>query len=429
VAALLALAISVGGGGCGSEQASAPPSGARASPASPATSPASVGSPRPTAVTAQPTAIRGSTLAGHGELAFIAGGRLFLLGGGAGALRQVALPGLPSAPAWSADHRWLAVEVSEPPPVSNPDLQTPTALWLVNPAGAGARRLTPRSWEVTSFAWSPRADRLAAGIYLPGAKPGRSYAVATITLAGRRKILAAGGYVSGVAWSPGGGQIAAGVSVYAPRRRWRGTLELLNPAGGPPQVVRASKGDVLELAGWWPDGSGLLYWPDVQGSASIAADGLPLDSLTLASGQSRQLAFMLVHSSWLAFSPGGHAVAVVSGGYREIWGDHKQVRICRSAGGCAAVAQPAGVVSLQPSWSPDGATVVFTRASASGPFGPEGHADFSPYWISRWQATGGLGPLGALTGSAYEHTYYGYVPYPQMIAWTRARPLATVGSS
>jgi hypothetical protein len=124
---------------------------------------------------------------------------------------------------------------------------------------------------------------------------------------------------------------------------------------------------------------------------------------------------------------------------------------------------------------------VFTRASASGPFGPEGHADFSPYWISRWQATGGLwtaaadgvpvrrlaagpgaldpvwgsdgsllfvrrdwlwllpagatgpmrvaGPLGALTGSAYQHTYYGYAPYPQMIAWTRARPLATAGSS
>jgi hypothetical protein len=34
------------------------------------------------------------------------------------------------------------------------------------------------------------------------------------------------------------------------------------------------------------------------------------------------------------------------------------------------------------------------------------------------------GPGGS--GASLE---YGYVPYPEMIAWTRARPLATAGSS
>jgi hypothetical protein len=165
---------------------------------------------------------------------------------------------------------------------------------------------------------------------------------------------------------------------------------------------------------------------------------------------------------------------VVSGGDREIWLGHKQIARCRPSGGCTPVPQPPGVVSLDPSWSPGGRWLVFARASASGPFGPNGHAGFSPYWIRRWQATSRLwvasagspgtrplaaagrgaldpvwgsdgsllfvrddsvwllppraagpvrvtGPLGAFTGQAYYQTYYGYVPYPQLIAWTLAQ--------
>lgn len=432
-----------------------------------------------------------SALGRHGELAFVAHGSLFLLGGPARTPRRVNLPGIPFAPAWSADRRWLAVEVSKPPPASSPYQQEPAALWLVNAAGTHARRLTPRSWDVTSFAWSPRARRLAAAVFLAGAKPGRSYAVAAIT-AGKRKLLAVGSYVSGVAWAPpgtagaGAFQVAAGVSTFSRPVRadsWQGRLELLNPAGGQPRVVAVSKGNVLELAGWWPDGSGLLYWLDPQGSGSIAADGLPLHGISLATGRSRQLvAGMLVHGSWLAFSPDGHTVAVVAGGDRVIWGGRKHIAGCQSSGGCTAVAGPTGVVALQPSWSPDGRAVAFTRASATGSFGPAGHADFSPYWIRRWQATSRIwlaapngssvrrlsaagpgaldpvwgsdgsilfvradwlwllpagarvptrlaGPLGALAAPAYNQSYYGYIPYPQLIAWTGTRPFATASNS
>src|SRR5262249_18718406 len=56
----------------------------------------------------------------HGELAFVARGRLFLLGGRARVPRLVALPGIPFAPAWSADSRWLAVEVRKAPPAGRP---------------------------------------------------------------------------------------------------------------------------------------------------------------------------------------------------------------------------------------------------------------------------------------------------------------------
>jgi hypothetical protein len=422
----------------------------------------------------------------HGELAFVARGRLFLLGGPARLPRLVALPGIPFAPAWSADHRWLAVEVSKAPPPGSPAYrhrQEPAALWLVNPAGRNTRRLTPSSWNITGFAWSPRARQLAVTAFVAGAKPADSGVVAAITPAGRPKVLAVGSYVSGVAWSPRGLRVAAGVSVFLRGSGWHSTLESLNPAAGRPKVVAASTGSVLELAGWWPDGSGLLYWFDPQGSGSIAADGLPLDNVSLATGRSRQLVrSMLVHGSWLAFSPGGHIAAVVAGGDRVIWGGHKHIVLCRSSGRCTPVTGPGGVVALQPSWSPDGRTVAFTRTSAAGPFGPGGHADFSPSWITRWQATSRIwvtasdgsgtwrlaaagpgalnpvwgragailfvranwlwllparatapkrlaGPLGALAAPAYNRSYYGYIPYPQLIAWTSARPFATASNS
>lgn len=236
---------------------------------------------------------------------------------------------------------------------------------------------------------------------------------------------------------------------------------------------------MLELAGWWPDGHGLLYWPDYQGSASIAADGLPLDAIALGSRSPRTLLpAMLVHATWLAPAPRGRALAAVAGGDRVIWSGGKQITLCGPAGHCTPVRQPAGVVSAGPSWSPGGSEIVFARLSASGPFGPGGHADFTPSWITRWEATGMLwtaradgsaarpltaaglgahdpawgrdgsvmfvrgdslwllppratapirltGPLGALSGPAFDQTYYGYVPYPQLFAWTLLPPPAS----
>jgi Tol biopolymer transport system component len=414
----------------------------------------------------------GSALGSNGELAFVAHGRLFLLGGPAGPLRRVGLPGVPEAPAWSADHRWLAVEVQ--PPAAGSQSQ-PTALWLVNAAGTRARRLSRPSWDITGFAWSPRARRIAVAADLSGTKTGRSL-VATLGLTGRRKILAAGSRLTGPEWSPSGRQIAFTVNTINRRDYWRGTLELQNTAGGHPRVIQVSKGSTIELAAWWPDSSGLLYWLDPLSSASIADDGLPLFSVPLATLRSRELVTsMLLHGSWLAFSPDGHTVAAVSGDGREIWRGGKHVVICRSSGNCTPVAGPASVVALQSSWSPDGRTLVFTRASARGPFGPGGRATFSPYWTRRWQSTsrlylaaadgtgvhrlsaagrGALDPVWGSDGSllfvrddslwllpagasaprrltrplgAIPSAFYGYVAYPESIAWTRARPLSTAG--
>jgi Tol biopolymer transport system component len=448
----LALTVTAGCGTAGTAGRTGHPAGAAPpAPAAPAASPRN----------------------GHGELAYIAYGKLYLRGGPAGASRQVALPGMPYAPAWSADDRWLAVEVSSPPPASQPYLRMPATAWLVSAAGTVARRLTPASWQVSGFAWAPERDELAAMAYLPQAPQARSWLVATVTPAGQPRVRATAEVLTGLAWSPDGNRVAVGTGTFT-AGQWHGDLDVLGVTGGPPAVAITSTGNVLELAGWWPDGQGLLYWLDFQGSASLAADGLPLDTVPLGTHSPRTLVpAMLVHGSWLAFSPRGNAVAAVSGGGRVIWSGGKQITLCPVAGRCTPVAQPAGVVSVDPSWSPRGTAIAFAQLSASGPFGPNGRGGFSPSWITRWEATGRLwvanangsdarpltaagsgavdpawgsdgsllfvrddslwllpsgaaaatrltGPLGALSGPAYYRTYYGYVPYPQLFAWTLA---------
>jgi len=421
--------------------------------------------------------VAASPLKGNGELAFIARGKLFLSGGPTKGSRHVPLPGIPYAPAWSANDRWLAVEVSSPPPPGQPYLYgtLPARIWLVNAAGTAARPLTPKSWQVSGFAWAPHEGVLAVAAYLPRATQDRSDLAATVALTGRTRVLVRGGYVTGPAWSPDGRRIAVGLGAFT-GGRWRSELDVVSAAGGSPTVVTATTGNVLDLAGWWPDGNGLLYWFDFQGSGSIAADGLPLDRVALAAPRPRTLVkTMLVHWPWLAFSPRGSSLAAVSGGDRVIWSGRKHITLCGPGGTCTSVAQPAGVVSADPSWSPGGTAVAFARLSASGPFGPDGHADFSRYWITRWEATseiwivsadgsgarplaaagrGAVDPvwgsggsllfvrhdslwllpasaatatrltsaLGALSGGPYYLSYYGYVPYPQFFAWTLARP-------
>lgn len=124
----------------------------------------------------------------------------------------------------------------------------------------------------------------------------------------------------------------------------------------------------VELAGWWPDGRGLLFWSDPAGSASIAADGLDLDSLELSTLELRTLATTLVHPDWLAWAPDGRTVAVVAGGDREIWYSGKHVELCAiPAATCRGVALAAqDVMSLDPAWGLGG-SFIYVLAPAVGP--------------------------------------------------------------
>jgi hypothetical protein len=147
-------------------------------------------------------------------------------------------------------------------------------------------------------------------------------------------------------------------------------------------------GTGIRLAGWWPEGGGLLFWEDPGYAES--ADGQILYSLASQSDQPVVLAPSLVGPTWLAPDPAGHTVAVVAGRDRTIWTAGRDIDLCTfPAATCQPVALPAGVVGLAPSWTASGA-LVFAEASASGPFGPGGDAYYSPGWMAQWDATNSL---------------------------------------
>jgi TolB protein len=210
--------------------------------------------------------------------------------------------------------------------------------------------------------------------------------------------------VGGFAWSPDGSHLAV-VTGHNGNGKDEGplsTLQVVPVDGGSPTTWFQSTESGIDIAGWWPNGDGLLFWVDTGYSESVAADGIPLYS-QVEGGQPREIGPTLVNTSWVSWSPDGHTVAVVAGGDRFIWGGSKHVVTCDpTTATCTPVDTPAGTVTLSPTWSPAGVLSVVV-ASASGPFSPDGGAYFSDGWLAEWDSThalfvsapGGLTPLSA----------------------------------
>ena len=314
------------------------------------------------AVSQAPTPTVGTAaFAGRGRLAFVSSGRLYVLDGSAAGrpatLHTVAAPGGATAPAWSPDGRWLAFLVVPPSPY--PVVSDPTGtLWLANVDGSAAR---PVLANAGPFSWSPVTDVLAATVTNPAngqswlceLRPGRTpHLVPAVT--------------GPAFWSPDGRQLAFTVILSNSKRGFYGSkLETIPASGGTPVVRRSSSQAALLVAGWWPDGQGLMAWADEQGSASLAADGQSLLSFPLSGGPSATLGFTLLLEPFLATSPAQQVVAVDNGGDRVLW-DNKTILLCAPAGGCSGL--PGGVpraTNLDPALSPTGPGLAFVHASAA----------------------------------------------------------------
>jgi Tol biopolymer transport system component len=148
----------------------------------------------------QSPAVDANALRGHGDLAFVSGGRLWVLDGSTQALRQVRHGHGGVDPQFSPDGRWLAFAAT-------------SRIWVAGPDGA-APRPVPGSRTGLSLSWSPRGDLLTgAGVGIVEAT--RRGAVQLVTRQG-----------SYGAWSPDGNRVAF---IEAPA----------SPAAGSPQPVVA----------------------------------------------------------------------------------------------------------------------------------------------------------------------------------------------
>lgn len=316
---------------------------------------------------------------GQGELAFVMQGQLALLDAPHDrphtAFFSMVLPPSRCAarPAWPADGRWLAFLLYECP---HPHHSVPAgnSLALVGPDGQGLRIAFSLPGTVLGgFAWSPAGDRLAVaaasgGVWIIHVHP-QSVVSTPLVRAG-----------SSPRWSPDGRQIAfvKGDAVYT-----------VPSAGGAVQQRYLARAAGIRLAGWWPDGRGLLFWLDPLHSASLAADGLKLYSLPLAGGAPRPLVRTLTHRSWLSWGPDGRLL-VVAGGGRETW-TNKRLAVCDvQAGACRSLPAPRGTVALDAAWSPGGRRIAFVSAPA-GSTSPKGRM----LWVENADGSGAHPVAGA----------------------------------
>jgi len=352
-----------------------------------------------------PLGVNGAAWAGHGDLAFVSQGQLELLND-AGALTTVTGPptgGYDSDPSWSADGAWLAFLHTG----ASSGYEIPAStLWLVSAGTTVAHEVT--SEGIGMFAWSPVTTELAYAIttgdnstlpvpenlYLdrPDSTP--------VPLA-----VGTGNGVEDLAWSPNGQQIAFDDAEFAspatptaPATQATGQLGVISAAGGSVDMAYRLPGSNIGLAGWWPQGGGLLFW-EAPGFAE-AADGVTLYSLASGSQSPVPLVTSLVGPTWISPEPTGDTVAVVAGVGRSIWSSGRDIDLCTFSSGafasppCRAVNVPSGTEALAPSWTASGA-LLFSEASTSPPFGSEGDADWSPGYLAQWDATNTLWDLAS----------------------------------
>lgn len=288
---------------------------------------------------------------GQGRLALVWGSHLYVADGTAGTLRQIPSTGVAATPAWSHDGRWLAYRRLQ-------DAAT-GEIWIASADGGQSYRIGQAlAASRSDLGWSPAVATLAAvlqdasgksGLWLasPGGIP--------------RPLRGAGNAVTSFAWSPDGAMIAYVTTVSSPTRH--DVVSTIRPRDG--HVVRrfaAPANTAVELAGWWPNARGLVFWLDPDYSQSLAADGLDLLALALGGSTNRALTGTLPYRDWLSWAPDGHTLLLVEGGGREAW-QGKHLAVCDvERGTCRRIPQPAGDVSVDPTWAPNGSMIAFVRA-------------------------------------------------------------------
>jgi Tol biopolymer transport system component len=176
---------------------------------------------------------------------------------------------------FSADGRWLAYSRQ----AGAPGTAYTASAGLFVVSVRGGRERSPLGRGVVAWSWSPKGDRLY------GITTGGSLVSASPT--GARQVITAH-LGSGLAAFPALGISPNGRRAVVDRSRCGtsavGELDTIDLATGARTVVLRQPKEPLIFAGFSPDGRWLLFWPDELCSASLAADGMPLQALPATGG-------------------------------------------------------------------------------------------------------------------------------------------------
>ncbi len=309
----------------------------------------------PSATFAAPTS---TPVLALGRLAYLQGGDVWVKGLPDEKPQRLTTDGRNRNPRWSPSGQWLAFRKG--------DYQ----VWVMRADESAARPLNEGA-VVMAFAWAPTADRLA---YVTG-----TGALVALNADGssQQELVAqgSGGPYTGVvsmAWSPDGEWLAyEQVEVRQegePPERYAGLWRIRADSSGATELLNVGTPAAYEpiLAGWSPDGSRILFWPDPHFSRSILADGTSLMAIPANGGEpSEVVRSMLAYSDCLAPSPEGTLLAITEGGGRETW-SHKRIAVVDLSSGKLTYLTDDKTAAFSPAWSPDGQRIVYAAAPDIG---------------------------------------------------------------
>jgi Tol biopolymer transport system component len=289
------------------------------------------------------TAIAQSPTRLTAKLAYLQEGNIWVQVLTEGIPRQMSQGGQPDHPQWSASGRWLSFDRSE----------------TVNVIPIQPIRHDTITLETGRSAWSPKLDEIAFVDH-------GALAVLRVEPAIQQKRVIFPkpdlGHISDFVWNPDGTSLAVATTSDSRNRITR--LWYLSANGTNSReisLVRPSYSH-FKLAGWSADREHILLW--VGGvSESIAADGLPLISVSGTSGDHQLVTEeMLPYKEYVAMSPVGNSVLVISGGNRDTWTNKRLIVLDTTTGNITHLTDDSTAVAAC-AWSPDGNVIAF----AAGP--------------------------------------------------------------
>ena len=312
---------------------------------------------------------------GHGSLAFVSRGKLWVLDGKRGSLRAAPSQFSPSQPVFSPDGKWLAYLQQHTSPDGG---EAYSRLWLARADGSDAH-VVPGLKVYGLFGWSPRADLLAVSTGPEHVdQPCPCYSPTELRVVspdGSSRVLARSGWVDGASWSPDGRKLAVAAVgfneaqlITYPLGVGKGQIWLARHG---PQKLNEMRSILFSIAGWWPS-VGIGIW--VYGDGAVRnPDGTPLDAIASPGASPTLLGTTLSEKTTDPISGGASgdvAVVVTVAGGRSAW-QGKQVELCSArTHTCSVLPHAPGHVSVDPSWLPDGSTLLYDEAPniTSGPW-------------------------------------------------------------
>lgn len=332
--------------------------------------------------------INAQAFRGLGLLAFTQNGTLQVLNGSQGSVRTIKTNGKPSSPRWSSSGRWLAFSVSTSDSTGGPSDSKGT----LTLADIGSdKQIQVEQLSVTGqgdYSWAPAADQLLVRV----AASQQEDELWLVKPSGEPTLLARPGVaITGFGWSPDGAAIAY-TTLMTNGEGMTGDLCLLSLNGPEERVVYHARDNGLQLAAWWPDGDGVVFWEGPLTSASLRADGAQLKALRLDPAKSLSLGQSLLYPDWIDWTASSELLWVEGSG-RENWTNKTIATADVRSGIRTEVQHPNGWVRLDPAFSRSSDMIAFIQAPerASGQIDvvPEGAwAESRELWVARKDGSG-----------------------------------------